>query len=484
MVEVADFIPAPVGPRDAARGRRAVVRGPLPSTVPACQGWDLADEEPGRIDLGGEREARAIRRPGQCNRPHRARPGGSLGRGRRLTGPRGSSRARSSSSGCRRMKATVEPSGERRGHRSRTRPEVSGTRVAPPPSSAMAHRCATYRSPRTDRRPTTATRPSAERSCSSSTTWRRMSSGVNGRRAIADSVATPGAGSLVASLRGTPRIATLARDAHRSTPRLARGRRTRSPTGRPVVALESTLISHGLPYPQNVEVATASEAAVRERGAVPATVALNDGRLLVGLSTPRRSRRSRRRPPGRCARSRGPTWRRAIASGGWGATTVAATMIAAEAAGIRVFATGGIGGVHRGALGGRVPAPPPTFDISADLDELARTPVAVVCAGPKAILDVPRDPRVPRDARRAGRVRGDRRGPRVLLAVVGHPGARHVPDLAAAAVIPRPRGHGLGSAVLVCNPVPADAASPMTSRAARSSRRSARRTRPGSAGRR
>ena len=155
--------------------------------------------------------------------------------------------------------------------------------------------------------------------------------------------------------------------------------------GRPVVALESTLISHGLPYPQNVEVATGSEAAVRSSGAVPATVALNEGRLLVGLSRDQLETLATA-PRGSVIKASRPNLGYAIASGGWGATTVAATMIAAHAAGIRVFATGGIGGVHRGAIDGDSPS----FDISADLDELARTQVAVVCAGPKAILDVPR----------------------------------------------------------------------------------------------
>jgi pseudouridine-5'-phosphate glycosidase len=149
-------------------------------------------------------------------------------------------------------------------------------------------------------------------------------------------------------------------------------------TGRPVVALESTLIAHGMPWPQNAETAHAVEAAVREQGAQPATIAILDGRLKVGLT---------REDIERLARSGaaiGKASRRDIAAlvarGASGATTVAATMIIAARAGIRVFATGGIGGVHRGA--------PASFDISADLPELARTPMAVVCAGAKAILDL------------------------------------------------------------------------------------------------
>jgi pseudouridylate synthase len=150
--------------------------------------------------------------------------------------------------------------------------------------------------------------------------------------------------------------------------------------GVPVVALESTLISHGLPYPQNLEVASASEAAVRAGGAVPATVAVRDGRLLVGLDAAALEGLATA-PPGSVVKAARPSLAAALVGGGWAATTVSATMIAAHAAGIRVFATGGIGGVHRGA--------DTSFDISSDLQELGRTPVAVVCAGPKAILDVP-----------------------------------------------------------------------------------------------
>jgi pseudouridine-5'-phosphate glycosidase len=154
--------------------------------------------------------------------------------------------------------------------------------------------------------------------------------------------------------------------------------------GRPVVALESTLISHGLPYPTNLEVARASEAAVRESGAVPATVAIHDGRLLVGLDDAALEALATA-PAGSVLKAARPSLAVALAGGGWAATTVSATMIAAHAAGIRVFATGGIGGVHRGATGG----PAPSLDVSSDLEELGRTPMAVVCAGPKAILDVP-----------------------------------------------------------------------------------------------
>ena len=148
--------------------------------------------------------------------------------------------------------------------------------------------------------------------------------------------------------------------------------------GKPVVALESTIISHGMPYPQNVETAMNVERIVRENGAVPATIAIIGGRLKAGLSADEIeylgkkgydvTKASRRDLPVLVAR------------GEDGATTVATTMIIAAMAGIRVFATGGIGGVHRGAE--------VTMDISADLEELARTPVLVVCAGAKSILDL------------------------------------------------------------------------------------------------
>jgi pseudouridine-5'-phosphate glycosidase len=150
--------------------------------------------------------------------------------------------------------------------------------------------------------------------------------------------------------------------------------------GGPVVALESTLISHGLPYPDNLDVARAAEAAVADAGAVPATIAIRGGRILVGLSGSDLEALAKA-PAGSVVKAARPNLAAALCVDGWAATTVSATMIAADAAGIRVFATGGIGGVHRGAG--------TSFDVSSDLEELARTPMAVVCAGPKSILDVP-----------------------------------------------------------------------------------------------
>ena len=150
--------------------------------------------------------------------------------------------------------------------------------------------------------------------------------------------------------------------------------------GRPVVALESTIISHGRPHPQNVETARRVEETIRAASGVPATIAVLEGRAKIGLSAEALARLG---DPAtsvdKLSRANLPA---CIATGGDGATTVAATMILAHLAGIRVFATGGIGGVHRGAE--------TSFDISADLHELAQTPVAVVCAGAKAILDIPK----------------------------------------------------------------------------------------------
>lgn len=146
---------------------------------------------------------------------------------------------------------------------------------------------------------------------------------------------------------------------------------------RPVVALESTVISHGLPYPDNLTTALALEETVRQYGATPATIAIMNGRIKVGLDANALEQLATSKEVTKVSRRDLPV---VLARGGLGATTVAGTMIAAHMAGIRVFATGGIGGVHRGATR--------TFDISADLEELARTPVIVVCAGAKAILDL------------------------------------------------------------------------------------------------
>ena len=150
-------------------------------------------------------------------------------------------------------------------------------------------------------------------------------------------------------------------------------------SGAPIVALESTIITHGMPFPQNVETARRVEAEIRAQGAVPATIAIMDRRIHVGLTDVQLDALGQAKSVAKLSRA---DLAACLATGGIGATTVAATMICAHLAGIHVFATGGIGGVHRGAE--------TTFDISADLRELAETPVTVIAAGAKAILDLPK----------------------------------------------------------------------------------------------
>ena len=229
----------------------------------------------------------------------------------------------------------------------------------------------------------------------------------------------------------------------------------------PVVALESTLISHGLPYPQNVEVARASEAAVRESGAVPATVAIRAGRLLVGLSDADLEALATA-PAGSVLKAARPNLGVALARDGWAATTVSATMVAAAAAGIRVFATGGIGGVHRGALGARPAGASATFDISSDLEELARTPIAVVCAGPKAILDLPLTLEYLETRGVPVVALGQAEMPGFYSRESGVAAPASVADEAEAArLVGTHLGLGLGSGILLCSPVPAVAGLPL-----------------------
>jgi pseudouridine-5'-phosphate glycosidase len=220
--------------------------------------------------------------------------------------------------------------------------------------------------------------------------------------------------------------------------------------GLPIVALESTIISHGMPYPQNVQTAREVEEIIRAAGAVPATIAVLGGKIRIGLSeaelellgqSPEAMKVSRRDLP------------YALASGKIGATTVAATMICAALADIQVFVTGGIGGVHRGAE--------TSFDISADLQELARTSVAVVCAGAKSILDI-------------GLTLEYLETHGVPVISIGQPNfaAFYTPDSGfkadfqldsaaeQAAFIQTKWALGLGGGVVVSNPVPADAAMP------------------------
>lgn len=150
-------------------------------------------------------------------------------------------------------------------------------------------------------------------------------------------------------------------------------------SGLPVVALESTIITHGMPWPRNAETALSVEQAVRDTGAIPATIAVTEGRIRIGMTSQAIEKLAQTSDVAKLSRADLAT---CLAMGGTGSTTVAATMICAARAGIGVFATGGIGGVHRGASD--------TFDISADLTELSQTPVTVVCAGAKAILDLPK----------------------------------------------------------------------------------------------
>lgn len=150
-------------------------------------------------------------------------------------------------------------------------------------------------------------------------------------------------------------------------------------TGRGVVALESTIITHGMPYPQNIDTARKVEQAVRATGAIPATIAILSGQIVVGLNDSQLEELATCTDAMKLSRADIAI---AVSKRAVGSTTVAATMIVANLAGISVFATGGIGGVHQGAE--------TSFDISADLSELSRTPVSVVCAGAKAILDLPK----------------------------------------------------------------------------------------------
>jgi pseudouridine-5'-phosphate glycosidase len=147
--------------------------------------------------------------------------------------------------------------------------------------------------------------------------------------------------------------------------------------GKPIVALESTIISHGMPYPQNVKTAREVEQIIRDNGAVPATIAILEGRIKIGLSDEELEMFGKSADVAKASRR---DLAYLLATKKKGTTTVAATMICAELAGIPIFVTGGIGGVHRGAE--------TTMDISADLEELAQTNVAVICAGAKSILDL------------------------------------------------------------------------------------------------
>ncbi len=214
--------------------------------------------------------------------------------------------------------------------------------------------------------------------------------------------------------------------------------------GRPVVALESTILSHGMPWPENLGFAAEVEEAVRAEGAVPATMALMGGRIKVGLGKEDLEVMCRAEDVGKVSRRDVPVY---IATGKNGATTVATTMLIAEMAGIRVFATGGIGGVHRG---GEV-----TMDISADLQELAHTSVAVVCAGAKQILDIGRTLEYLETMGVPVLGMGTDEFPAFYCRRSGHKLDYALRDEAEAAAILRAKWElGLNGGVLIANPIP------------------------------
>ena len=220
-------------------------------------------------------------------------------------------------------------------------------------------------------------------------------------------------------------------------------------SGRAVVALESTVISHGLPHPVNLETARAMEAAVRAAGAVPATIALIDGAIRVGLDEAAITRLATTTNVAKVSRR---DIAAILAQGGLGATTVSATMIAAHLAGIRVFATGGIGGVHRGGE--------TSLDISADLTELARTPVLVIASGAKSILDLPRTLEVLETEGVPVIGWRTRTLPAFHATDSGLPVPTSMDDTAAVARMAQLHwAMGLGG-ILLANPVPAEAAIP------------------------
>lgn len=213
----------------------------------------------------------------------------------------------------------------------------------------------------------------------------------------------------------------------------------------PIVALESTIITHGMPFPQNLEVARLVEEDIRSQGAVPATIAVIEGRLHIGLERETLESLAQARDVAKLSRA---DMAACLATGGTGATTVAATMIAARLAGIEVFATGGIGGVHRGAE--------TNFDISADLHELAKTPVTVVAAGAKAILDVSKTLEVLETLGVPVIAYGQSSFPAFWSAGSPHPAPLRMDraeDIARAHIIRA--GLGLEGGQLVANPIPA-----------------------------
>jgi pseudouridine-5'-phosphate glycosidase len=214
---------------------------------------------------------------------------------------------------------------------------------------------------------------------------------------------------------------------------------------RPVVALESTIVSHGMPWPQNLETALHVEDIVRAGGAIPASIAVLGGKLRVGLSRSDLEGLAQARDVLKLSRA---DLAYGLLSGRAGATTVAATMIVAKLAGIAVFATGGIGGVHRGAA--------ESFDVSADLEELARTEVIVVAAGAKALLDLPKTLEVLETLGVPVVVYGTDEFPAFWSRASGLKAPLRLDRPAEVAALARSRAElGLGGGMLVANPVPA-----------------------------
>lgn len=222
--------------------------------------------------------------------------------------------------------------------------------------------------------------------------------------------------------------------------------------GTPIVALESTIITHGMPYPQNVETARQVEQTIRDNGAVPATIAVIAGQLHIGLTDAQLDTLGQATGVAKLSRA---DMAACIASGGTGATTVAATMIAARLAGIEVFATGGIGGVHRGVEH--------SFDISADLQELSQTAVTVVAAGAKAILDLPKTLEVLETLGVPVIAYGQDALPAFWSRVSDLKAPLRMDDAASIAKAHRMRAAlGVPGGQLVANPIPADAEIPAT----------------------
>ena len=220
--------------------------------------------------------------------------------------------------------------------------------------------------------------------------------------------------------------------------------------GRPVVALETTIVSHGMPWPENIETAMAVEAEVRAGGAVPASIAVLDGSLRVGLERADLEGLAKAENVAKLSRA-DLAW--AVVTGRPGATTVAATMIVAARAGIGVFATGGIGGVHRGAE--------LSFVVSADLTELARTPVAVVAAGAKALLDLPKTLEMLETLGVPVVCKGTDEFPAFWSRSSGLAAPLRFDDAAEIAAFIRAReALALGGGVLIANPVPIEAEIP------------------------